>query len=195
MARLVQALQTLPSVGPKTATRLALHLVHREPDGGRLVASALQDAIELVRLCQQCRNLSDDPVCSLCLNNKRDDKLLCVVEAPADVIAIEQTAGFDGRYFVLHGHLSPIDGIGPRELNLPDLRSRIVEQDVHEVIVATGTTVEGETTAHYISEMLNGLNIEVSRIAHGVPVGGELEYSDVSTITHALRGRTRIDGH
>lgn len=194
MERLVQALQTLPSVGPKTAARLALHLVHREPEGGRRVATALQDAIEVVRLCARCRNLSDDVICSLCHNSKRDDNLLCVVESPADVIAIEQTAGYDGRYFVLHGHLSPIDGIGPRELNLPDLRQRIVEKGVAEVIVATGTTVEGETTAHYISEMLADLNIEVSRIAHGVPVGGELEYSDVSTITHALRGRTRIDG-
>lgn len=193
MERLVQALQTLPSVGPKTATRLALHLVHRSPDGGQRVVVALTEALDKVKLCEKCRNLSDDDICALCTNTKRDNELLCVVESPSDVIAIEQTAGYDGLYFVLHGHLSPIDGIGPRELGLPMLHQHIVERSIREVIVATGTTVEGETTAHYISEMLSNVNTTVSRIAHGVPVGGELEYSDISTITHALRGRTPIE--
>ena len=193
MARLVRALQTLPGVGSKTASRIALHLVHKDRTGGQLLADALQEAVKNVMECKKCRNISDFDICSLCTNERRDGKLLCVVESPADVVAIEHSGGFSGKYFVLHGHLSPIDGVGPSELGMDVLAVRAETDNVTEVIVATSTTAEGEATAVYISDMFDGSDVVVSRIAHGIPVGGELEYVDMSTISHALRGRKPIE--
>ncbi len=192
MGRLITALQVLPGVGPKTATRIALHLVHKNRAEGRQLADALFDAVENVRSCQRCRNISDSQLCDLCANPRRDSTVLCVVESPTDAFAIEQSGSYSGRYFVLHGHLSPIDGVGPKELGMGELKQNVVEHQVEEVIVATGTTTEGEATAHYIASMLSAQPVTVSRIAHGVPVGGELSYSDVMTINHALRGRTTV---
>lgn len=193
IARLVQGLQVLPGVGPKTATRIALYLVHKDRDAGHELAEALQDAVAKIRECSYCRNLSEAPVCELCDNPKRDSSLICVVETPGDAYAIEGSGSFSGRYFVLHGHLSPIDGVGPSELGLAELHKRALTGSVTEVIVATGTSAEGEATAHYIANMFSQDKLSVTRIAHGVPAGGELSYTDMNTINHALRGRTPID--
>lgn len=194
MAHLVHALQTLPGVGTKTASRMALYLVHKDRESGQVLADALQDAVAHVTSCKLCRNISDTDICDLCANNRSLSKQLCVVETPSDVVAIEHSGGFSGKYFVLHGHLSPIDGVGPSELGMDLMRSRVIEESVEEVIVATSTSSEGEATAIYIHDLLQDTNVVVSRIAHGIPVGGELEYVDMSTISHALRGRTPIDG-
>ncbi|MXW54526.1 MAG: recombination protein RecR [Gammaproteobacteria bacterium] len=194
MAHLVHALQTLPGVGTKTASRMALYLVHKDRESGQVLAEALQDAVAHVTSCKLCRNISDTEICDLCANNRTHSKQLCVVETPSDVVAIEHSGGFSGKYFVLHGHLSPIDGVGPSELGMDLLRSRVVEESIEEVIVATSTSSEGEATAIYIYDLLQDTKVVVSRIAHGIPVGGELEYVDMSTISHALRGRTPIDG-
>ncbi len=194
MAHLVHALQTLPGVGTKTASRMALYLVHKDRESGQVLAEALQDAVAHVTSCKLCRNISDTEICDLCANNRMHSKQLCVVETPSDVVAIEHSGGFSGKYFVLHGHLSPIDGVGPSELGMDLLRSRVVAESIEEVIVATSTSSEGEATAIYIHDLLQDTKVVVSRIAHGIPVGGELEYVDMSTISHALRGRTPIDG-
>ena len=194
MAHLVHALQTLPGVGTKTASRMALYLVHKDRQSGQVLADALLDAVAHVTSCKMCRNISDTEICDLCANSRSQSKQLCVVESPSDVVAIEHSGGFSGKYFVLHGHLSPIDGVGPNELGMDLLESRVIEEKVEEVIVATSTTSEGEATAIYISDLFQDSNVVVSRIAHGIPVGGELEYVDMSTISHALRGRTPIDG-
>lgn len=193
IARLVQALQVLPGVGPKTATRIALYLVHKDRIAGHELAEALQDAVARVRECSYCRNLSENPVCELCANPKRDSSLICVVETPGDAYAIESSGSFSGRYFVLHGHLSPIDGVAPNDLGLAELHKRALAESVTEVIVATGTSAEGEATAHYIANMFSKDKLSVTRIAHGVPAGGELSYTDMNTINHAIRGRTPID--
>ena len=194
MAHLVNALQTLPGVGTKTATRMALYLVHKDRQSGQVLAAALQDAVMNVKSCNLCRNISDTDVCNLCTSSRFQSKQLCVVETPSDVVAIEHSGGFSGKYFVLHGHLSPIDGVGPSELGMDLLEARVIDESLEEVIVATSTTSEGEATAVYISDLFQKTNVVVSRIAHGIPVGGELEYVDMSTISHALRGRTPIDG-
>ncbi len=194
MAHLVHALQTLPGVGTKTASRMALYLVHKDRESGQVLADALQDAVAHVTSCKLCRNISDTDICDLCADNRSLSQQICVVETPSDVVAIEHSGGFSGKYFVLHGHLSPIDGVGPSELGMDLLRSRVIEESVEEVIVATSTSSEGEATAIYIHDLLQDTNVVVSRIAHGIPVGGELEYVDMSTISHALRGRTPIDG-
>lgn len=193
ITRLVQTLQILPGVGPKTATRIALHLVHKERAAGAELADALHDAVARVKECKHCRNLSDEEICDLCANLKRDTSLICVVETPGDAFAIESSGSFSGRYFVLHGHLSPIDGVGPSDLGLALLRERVQSESIVEVIVATGTSAEGEATAHYIANMFSKDAVQVTRIAHGVPAGGELSYTDMNTINHAFRGRTRID--
>ena len=194
MAHLVQALQTLPGVGTKTASRMALYLVHKDRESGQALADALHDAVANVTTCKLCRNISDADICDMCSNNRLQSKQICVVESPSDVVAIEHSGGFSGKYFVLHGHLSPIDGVGPDELGMNLLKSRVVQESVGEVIVATSTSSEGEATAVYISDLFHDFDVLVSRIAHGIPVGGELEYVDISTISHALRGRTPIDG-
>lgn len=189
--QLVDALRGLPGVGQKTAQRMALHLLERDRSGGLRLSEALSRAMQHVGYCQQCRTLSEDPVCTLCADPRRDDQLLCVVQSPVDVFAVEQT-GFRGRYFVLKGHLSPLDGLGPEAIGIPELLARIAEGAFVEVILATNPTVEGEATAHYIAQMLGERDIVISRIAHGVPLGGELELVDGGTLAHALAGRKPI---
>ena len=190
--RLVGAFQVLPGVGPKGAQRMVLQLLQRDRDGDRHLAQALIESLERVSRCTCCRNLSEEDVCSICGDPRRDDAVLCVVESPADILAIEAAGGFRGRYFVLHGRLSPIDGVGPEELGVDTLQKRVAELKPTEVILATNPTVEGEATAHYISKLLKADVPNISRIAHGVPVGGELEYIDGGTIVHALQGRRSI---
>jgi recombination protein RecR len=189
---LIQALQVLPGVGPKSAQRMALTLLQRNRNGGTALGNVLLQAMESVKRCAVCQNLTESDVCRVCSDTRRDGTMLCVVESPADVLAIEQAGGYRGFYFVLHGRLSPIDGIGPEQLGLDRLRSRIEEIAPQEVILATNPTVEGEATAHYISRMVAGAVNKISRIAHGVPLGGEIEYTDGGTLTHALQGRRDV---
>ena len=191
--QLIDALRGLPGVGPKTAQRMALNLLERNRQGGRELAQALEAAMEGVGYCSRCRTLSETEVCDLCLDPRREDALLCVLQSPADVWAVEMAGSFRGRYFVLQGHLSPIDGLGPDEIGIPALLQRLEGSAVTEVILATNPTVEGEATAHYIAGLLKPQGIRVSRIAHGVPLGGELEFIDGGTLAHALAGRTLID--
>jgi recombination protein RecR len=191
---LTQALQRLPGVGPKSARRMAFHLLVRDRDGGRRLGQVLLDAMERVGRCQLCRNLTELEVCALCSSPQRDRGLLCVVESPADVQAIEQASGFQGLYYVLHGHLSPLDGIGPEELELDRLEARLDAGEVRELILATNPTVEGEATAHYIAELARARGIRSTRIAHGVPLGGDLEFVDGGTLRQALLGRRDYDG-
>ena len=190
--QLIDALRGLPSVGPKTAQRMALSLLERDRQGDLRLAEALQQAMEGVGYCSRCRTLSEAEICELCSDPRRDDSLLCVLQSPADVWAVEMAGSFRGRYFVLKGHLSPIDGLGPDEIGVPALIERLEGSAVTEVILATNPTVEGEATAHYIAGLLRPQGIRVSRIAHGVPLGGELEFIDGGTLAHALAGRTLI---
>ncbi len=192
LTHLMEALRCLPGVGPKSAQRMAFYLLERDRDGGRNLSRVLAEAMERIGNCNRCRTLSETDVCSICANNNRNDSLLCVVETPAELMVIEQAIDYRGRYFVLGGHLSPLDGIGPREIGLDQLEHRLDEGGVEELILATNTTVEGEATAHYISDMAHSRNVRTTRIAHGVPMGGELEYVDGSTISHAFAGRQEI---
>lgn len=192
IADLITALQVLPGVGPKSAQRMALNVLQRSREGGAKLAESLAAACEQVGYCGQCRTLSEHPICGLCADTRRNAAMLCVVESPADILAIEAAGGFSGHYFVLHGHLSPIDGIGPIELGLPELEALLRSHPMEELILATNPTVEGEATAHYISQLAEGVVKQVSRIAHGVPVGGELEFVDGGTIVHALAGRRTL---
>ena len=192
VSELIGALQVLPGVGPKGAQRMALHLLQHNRAGAQALAERLATACASVGHCERCFTLSEQACCGLCSDERRDATLLCVVESPADILAIEQAGGFRGRYFVLHGHLSPIDGIGPEELRLGALRERVITDGISELILATNPTVEGEATAHYISELLSGTPVRLTRIAHGVPVGGELEFADGGTIAHALAGRREL---
>ena len=187
--RLIDAFQVLPGVGPKGAQRMVLHLLQFNREGGTRLAEVLKETMSGVGRCERCRNFSEAAVCRYCLDERRDDSVLCVLESPADILAIEQAGGFRGRYFVLHGHLSPIDGVGPEELGMEALASRVAELAPGEVILATNLTVEGEATAHYVYDLLKNKVTHVTRIAHGVPLGGELEYIDGGTIVHAMRGR------
>lgn len=186
---LIDSLRCLPGVGPKSAQRMAYHLLERDRDGGRRVAQAISAAVEQVGRCRSCRTLSESDLCTQCADPKRDDSLLCIVEGPMDLLALEQTASYRGRYFVLMGHLSPLDGIGPAELGLDRLEQRLAEGVVREVVLATNPTVEGEATAHFISEMARSKGVRTTRIAHGIPLGGELEYVDSGTLGHAMAGR------
>ncbi len=186
---LVGALQRLPGVGPKSARRMAFHLLVRDRDGGRRLAQELIEARDRIGRCQLCRNLTEQEICAVCSSPQRDRALLCVVESPADVQAIDQAAGYQGLYYVLHGHLSPLDGIGPEELELHRLQQRLEQGEVRELILATNPTVEGEATAHYLAELARDRGIRSTRIAHGVPMGGELEYVDGGTLRQALNGR------
>ena len=192
LARLIDALRCLPGVGPKSAQRMAFHLLERDRDGGRALAESLAEALSAVGHCKRCRMLTESELCSICASAGRDAAQLCVVESPADVVAIEQSGGFRGRYFVLMGHLSPLDGVGPAELGLDEFERVLGEGEVREVILATNPTVEGEATAHYLGELALRRGLKASRIAHGVPVGGELEYVDGGTLAHALAGRTTV---
>jgi len=189
---LIEALRCLPGVGPKSAQRMAFHLLERNRDGAMTLSAVLKQAVEEIGHCQQCRTFSEFDECEICSDRARDDALLCVVETPVDVLAIDQATGFRGKYFVLMGHLSPLDGIGPAELGLDKLEQRFETGTIKEVILATNPTVEGEATAHYISEMAEEQGIAASRIAHGVPLGGELEFIDGGTLAHAFTGRKLI---
>lgn len=190
--RLIEDLRCLPGVGPKSAQRMAFHLLEHDREGAQRLARSLEQAVEKIGHCQQCRTLSETDICPLCANPGRDDSLLCVVESPADVRAIEQATHFKGRYFVLMGHLSPLDGIGPTEIGIAQLEARFDSGKISEVILATNPTVEGEATAHYISELAKARGVTSSRIAHGVPLGGELEFIDGGTLSHAFRGRRTL---
>ena len=192
IGRLVETLRCLPGVGPKSAQRMAFHLLEHNRDGGRQLAEALTLAMEQVGNCSECRTLSEESVCMLCANMRRDRSVLCVVETPADVQALEQSIGYQGLYFVLMGHLSPLDGIGPEALGLELLETRLASGEIQELILATNPTVEGEATAHFVSEMARVQGIRATRIAHGVPMGGELEYIDGGTLSHAFAGRQEI---
>jgi recombination protein RecR len=189
---LIDSLRCLPGVGPKSAQRMAFHVLQRDRAGGARLAAVMAEAVQSIGHCRLCRTLTEDDECWLCRSTTRDDSLLCVVENPSDVLALEQATGFRGRYFVLGGRLSPLDGIGPAELGMDQLRQRLDELEPAELILATTTTVEGEATAHYISELAAERAIATSRIAHGVPLGGELEYVDGGTLAHAFAGRRRL---
>ena len=193
LANLIEALRCLPGVGPKSAQRMTLHLLERDREGAAVLATALQEAVDKVDHCSRCRNFTELAVCEICSDPRRDQKTICVVETPGDVLAIEQSGSYRGIYFVLMGHLSPIDGIGPAEIGLDTFQTRVLEDGVDEVILATNPTVEGEATAYYLTEQLSRRGVRMSRIAHGVPLGGELEYVDGTTLAHALSGRRPME--
>jgi recombination protein RecR len=190
--RLIEALRCLPGVGPKSAQRMAFHLLERDRDGAREIAASVGQAIEKLGHCQRCRMFAEGELCPVCASASRDRSLLCVVESPADVVAIEQSGSFRGCYFVLMGHLSPLDGVGPNEIGIEAFEKLLGEGEVREVILATNPTVEGEATAHFLAEVTARIGVRASRIAHGVPVGGELEYVDGGTLAHALAGRQAV---
>jgi len=192
LAGLIDALRALPGVGPKTAQRMAFHLLQEDRAGAQCLADALGTALAAVRRCERCRMLTEAELCAICSSPQRDSALLCVVESAADVLAIEQSGSYRGRYFVLMGHLSPLDGIGPEQLGARELDALLAAGGVEELILATNSTVEGEATAHFLGELAQRRGVRASRIAHGVPMGGELEYVDGGTLAHALSGRQLI---
>ena len=192
LAQLIEALKCLPGVGAKSAQRMAFHLLDKDRTGAVALARSLSDAAERIQHCRRCRMFTEQTECGFCTNPRRDSAKLCVVESPADVMAIEQSAAYSGRYFVLMGHLSPLDGIGPAELGLDLLAASLADGDVTELILATSVTVEGDATAHLLATMARKHGIEASRIAYGVPVGGELEFIDSGTLSRALSGRRTI---
>ena len=194
LIRLIETLRCLPGVGPKSAQRMAFHLLEKDRNGGSSLAEALQKALQQVGRCRRCRMFAEAELCPVCSSPARDQALLCVVESPADVAAIEQSGSFRGCYFVLMGHLSPLDGIGPDELGFSQLDDLLAAGHIKEAILATNTTVEGEATAHVIAEIAARHKVKSSRIAHGVPMGGELEYVDGGTLAHALAGRHVLGG-
>ncbi len=191
LEQVIEAFRCLPGVGPKSAQRMLLHLLERDREGGRRLARILSEAIEKIGHCKSCRNLTEAELCEICSDGKRESNIICVVEAPSDVIAIEQSLSFSGQYFVLMGTLSPIDGRGPDEIGIDHLVRRC-ESGIQEIILAVSSTVEGEATAHYISESLKPLNVTISRLAQGIPLGGELEFVDGGTLSHAFDGRKSI---
>lgn len=191
--QLINTLRYLPGVGPKSAQRMAFYLLQQGRSEGMLLAQSLEQALTKVGNCKNCRTFSEHDLCNICSNSKRDDTMLCIVESPSDIIAIEQTNAYRGRYFVLMGHLSPIDGIGPNEIGVCELNSLLVGQNsITEVVIATNPTVEGEATAYYMANLMHARGIKCTRIAHGVPLGGELEYVDLNTLAKALSGRIEI---
>ncbi|MBA3660739.1 MAG: recombination protein RecR [Gammaproteobacteria bacterium] len=192
LEQLIDALRSLPGVGPKTAQRMALQLLTRGRENGRRLARCLIESMEHIGHCSTCRIFSETPLCEICASTSRDGGMLCIVENPIDVAALEQTGSFKGKYFVLLGHLSPLDGIGPEEIGMAELKKLFEQETIREVILATNPTVEGEATSHYISELAKQHSLKVTRIAHGVPLGSELEYIDLSTLTHAFLGRDTI---
>lgn len=189
---LKQALSRLPGVGPRSAQRMAFHLLERDREGGRMIVEALSRALESIGHCRRCNNFSERDLCPICASAKRDPELLCVVEAPVDVDALEKTSAYDGMYFVLMGHVSPLDGVGPDQLGVDRLLGLLDSGDVREVILATNLTVEGEATAHLLAELIRERGIRVTRIAQGMPAGGELEYTDHNTLAHAIKGRAPV---
>jgi recombination protein RecR len=192
LAQLIEALRSLPGVGPKTAQRMAFHLLQDARPAARSLALALDGALASVTRCRRCRMLTEEELCSICAAPQREASLLCAVESPADVVAIEQSGSYRGRYFVLMGHLSPLDGVGPEQLGIRELEAILEEGSVRELILATNPTVEGEATAHFLAELATRRGLRASRIAHGVPIGGELEYVDGGTLAHALAGRQTV---
>ena len=193
ISRLVDALRCLPGVGPKSAQRMVFHLLQHHRQRGLHLASCLEDAMKNVRHCSRCNNHTTDDLCFICQNPKRDFSTLCVVETPADVAAIEQTNLYQGYYFVLMGKISPLDGIGPEDIHLPQLQSLICNQSISEVILALSPTIEGQTTIHFIQEFLKKYPVQITQLAHGIPNGGELEYLDSNTIGSALRNRATLN--
>ncbi len=192
LERLMEALRVLPGVGPKSAQRMAYQLLQRDRAGADQLATSLKHALDTVRHCAKCNNFTEGELCVLCVSQRRDASLLCIVETPADLAMVEQTSSYSGMYFVLMGRLSPLDGVGPRDIGLDRLLARATDGEVQEVILATNFTNEGEATAHYIAEMLRSRGIRVSRIARGVPLGGELEYVDAGTLSQALMERRAL---
>jgi recombination protein RecR len=189
LAGLIEALRALPGVGPKSAQRMAFHLLQEARPAAQALSGALTQALERVRACQRCRMLTESELCSVCADPLRDGTVICVVESPVDVMAIEQAGGYRGRYFVLMGHLSPLDGVGPEALGSAQFEALLAGGEIREAILATNPTVEGEATAHFLRQLVRQRGIVASRIAHGVPVGGELEYVDGGTLAHAMAGR------
>lgn len=189
LKNLIEALCCLPGVGQKSAQRMAFYLLERDRDGGARLGEMLQTAMQEIGRCSRCRTLTELETCAICSSQRRDNNLLCVVETPAELEAIEQSTDYRGGYFVLHGRLSPLDGLGPAEIGLEELQQRLAEGEIAEVILATNPTIEGEATAHYISDIAARSNVRITRIAHGVPFGGELEYLDGGTLSHAISGR------
>jgi recombination protein RecR len=192
LEQLIESLRCLPGVGPKSSLRMAYHLLQRDRKGANTLALSLENALQVLGHCSLCNNFSESDICPLCVSEKRDATQLCVVEMPTDLMMMEQTQSYSGMYFVLMGRLSPLDGIGPKEINLDKLIKRAQSGQVAEVILATNYTVEGEATAHYISELLKSRSIAVSRIARGLPMGGEIEYVDSGTLAMALLGRKKL---
>ena len=193
LAELIEALRCLPGVGAKSAQRMAFHLLERDREGGARLAGMLQQAMQRVGHCKSCRNFSESDECAICANASRDASLLCVVETPADLLAIEQATGYRGRYFVLMGRLSPLDGMGPHELGADLLTRRLAGGEVRELVIATNPTVEGEATAHWLGQLARAAGVRATRLAHGVPLGGELEYVDRGTLAHAFGSRHAIE--
>lgn len=193
LVRLIDTLCCMPGVGRKSAQRIAFHLLERDRDGAGKLAQALSEAVAGIGHCKRCRMFTESELCEICSAQGRDESQLCVVESPADVMAVEDATGYRGQYFVLMGHLSPLDGIGPTELGLNDLEKRLRSGTVQEVIIATNPTVEGDATAHYLAELAAKHKVQASRIAHGVPLGGELEYVDGGTLSHAFFGRRVVE--
>ena len=189
LVQLIEALRCLPGVGPKTAQRMAFQLLERQREKGKHLANTLHHALDLISHCKRCRTFSESELCIFCSSTQRDQTLLCIVESPADIIAVEQMGSYRGLYFVLMGHLSPLDGIGPEELGVKELAFLLASGAIKEIILATNPTIEGEATAHYLSELIKQHAIKVTRIAHGVPLGSELEYIDSGTLAHAFAGR------
>jgi len=189
LKELIQSLCCLPGVGPKSAQRMAFYLLQRNRDGGRQLSRVLSEAMDKIGYCRECRTLTEAEICEICANPSRDDDVLCIVESAADVWVIDQATSFSGKYYVLHGRLSPLDGIGPDQLGIDLLEQRLASGQIKEVILATNSTIEGQATAHFIGEIANKFSIRATRIAHGVPMGGELEFIDSGTLAHAFAGR------
>ncbi len=188
--QLIETMQCLPGVGPKSAQRMVLYLLQRDRSSGKVLAKSLEDALENIEKCKRCQVFCENELCSICSNNKRDSKIICVVESVSDVFSIEKSNNFSGKYFILHGHLSPIDDVGPEELGMSKLFKIVGSGDISEMILATNSTLEGEATSNYIYESLKDINsLKITKLAQGVPLGGELEYGDEGTIMHAFRGR------
>lgn len=192
LQELVDGLRCLPGVGPKSAQRMALHLLQREREAGARLGKALLDAMENIRHCEQCRNFTESPICTICSSSERDEKLLCVVESPADVMALEKATAFGGKYFVLMGNLSPLDGVGPKELGLDSFEQRLQSGVIEELTLATNATVEGVATANYLAEIARRCGIRVLQIARGIPMGGELEFADGNTLAVAFSERSEM---
>ncbi len=192
LSQLIQNLCCLPGVGPKSAQRMAFHLLQQDRNGAVQLANTLIQAVDNIGHCQVCRTLTDQDVCEICSQSSRDGSSLCIVESPADVWVVDRAAAFKGLYFVLHGRLSPLDGVGPDEIGADLLQQRFAQGEVTEIILATNSTVEGDATAYFIAELAKKYNIQASRIAHGVPVGGELEFIDSGTLSHAFSGRREM---